>query len=184
VTDRVRAIDGLKAEAEKSYQSLLGLPSRYGEEFRKLDGKRRESQLEEYMDRFLITRQKIKNLGPKRITILQAAGIETAWDVRGRFQPPRIPEGVWDDLQDWSRSKERLFKFDATEAIPAQDLMALNLRFGHEKANLQSRMRQFHGQIDQASREAAQSIASMMQQIQENMQLLKQAEADWQVVEK
>ncbi len=126
VADSSLSIDKLKAEADSDYNSLLALPVRFGDEIQKLKGKQYYWQRQAFLNQFLISQKRIKNLGRKRLAILHAAGIRSAGDVKGRA-PADIPQGVWDDLLNWSRTQERLFAYDPAKPIPTQDITRVSL---------------------------------------------------------
>jgi DNA-binding helix-hairpin-helix protein with protein kinase domain len=182
ISDRVHELNGLKLEAEKCYKSLLDLPTKQKQAIQNLESRRHDLQLEVYLDKFFVSQPKIKGLGPKRIALLQAYGIETAWDVRRQRRPSKIPEQVWREIIDWSAGRERGFKFNPAIPVSAQDVATVNIQLGQERLQLQTRLKQFHTQGIHISKETAREKAVLEEQLCSALQSQKQAEADLLIV--
>jgi DNA-binding helix-hairpin-helix protein with protein kinase domain len=182
VADRTHSINNLKLEAEKCHRSLTELPAKQRQSMQNLETRRRELQLEAFLDQFFVSKQKFKGLGPKRVGTLQAYGIETAWDIRRHHRPNRIPDQVWRDMKSWSASKETGFRFNPSIPISPQEIAAVNSQLMQEKLQLQTRLQQYHTQVAHISRESFREQTVLEKELLANRQRQQQADADLAVL--
>lgn len=115
--DRKRSeLDGLRRELE-------ALPSRRQAKLDDLMARRRETQLEQFLDRFEIPAKGISGIGPARKASLESYGIETAADIlRHKLGTvPGIGPARMAALLKWRRSIESKFRFDSSKGIDPQD---------------------------------------------------------------
>jgi DNA-binding helix-hairpin-helix protein with protein kinase domain len=70
-----------KTELNELIRSLTDLPSEERRQVQLLEQKKREAQLQRYLDRFLIANAKIKKIGSGRKAVLASFGVQTAADV-------------------------------------------------------------------------------------------------------
>ena len=109
--------------------------------FRILEQKKREAQLNRYLDRFLIANAKITKIGSARKAVLASFGIETAADVERSkisaiqgFGPTLVAA-----LMAWRQNLANKFVFNASEPINQNDLMTLRSRIANRRAELEQR---------------------------------------------
>ncbi len=92
---------------------LRALPSR--EKFM-MEERRRTSQLDDFLRRHHIARQKIPDIGPVRSAMLAKYGIETAWDVKNMGYVPRLGAGEV-SLKLWVAGIESRFVYKASAPL-------------------------------------------------------------------
>ncbi|MEY2484190.1 MAG: hypothetical protein QOK24_2718 [Verrucomicrobiota bacterium] len=175
-----------KSEYNKRRTELRAIYDRYARidqeranEMQKLEQKKRELQLREYLDRQIIRRAGIEGIGPTRVASLLAYGIESALDVRPNISVPGIGDTYRRRLLDWRRLCETNFRFNAAAPVPPQEIQQLNARMATLRnqlvsdlkqgpqalANLgagaRSRIVQLEAQLDVAVKRQAQATADL-----------------------
>lgn len=131
-----------RTELRQAYERYSRLDQERASEMQKLEQKKRELQLREYLDRQIIRRAGIEGIGPGRIAALQAYGIETALDVRPSMSVPGIGNTYTRRLMEWRRLCESNFRFNATAPIPPQEIQQLNARMMTLRNQLVSDLKQ------------------------------------------
>ena len=81
VADYQQQFGKKKAELQAAYNRYLRLDQEKREQLQKLEAKKRELQLNEFLDKILIRDYDIPEIKDKRKQALQAYGIESAFDV-------------------------------------------------------------------------------------------------------
>jgi DNA-binding helix-hairpin-helix protein with protein kinase domain len=116
-----------KAEADGLKRAHDALLQERADRLRKLHENHRQSQLEEYLDRFEIATARIKGIGPAKVTILQSYGIETALDVNQQrvlgisgFGPKTVA-----NLLAWRQTCEQSFRFDPQKGVSPTEVAAV-----------------------------------------------------------
>lgn len=107
-----------KDAALKALESLMvelrGLP----EKRRKITEQRRHGlQLNEFLDRRRLERATIDGIGPKRMGILLANGIETALDAKRAGYIPGFGPFLMSKLETWVKSCEHQFRYDPVRPL-------------------------------------------------------------------
>jgi len=119
-------LNRLRWEAEETFRQIERLPLTYRNGLKDLEAKRRDIQLREHLNKYLIARRKFTGLGPIRKALLQANGVETAADVYfARYRVRGIPVEVWDALRKWSVDHSQKFVFNQAEPTPPQEIANL-----------------------------------------------------------
>lgn len=167
------------AELRQAYERYSGLGRERAGEMQKLEQKKRELQLREYLDRQIIRRAGIDGIGPSRVAALLAYGIESALDVRPNMSVPGIGDVYRRRLMEWRRLCESNFRFNAAAPIPPQEIAQLNARMTtlqnqlvsdlkqgpQNLANLgagaRGRIVQLEAQLEVAARRQVQAVADM-----------------------
>jgi DNA-binding helix-hairpin-helix protein with protein kinase domain len=167
------------SELRTAYERYSRLDRERAMEMQKLEQKKRELQLREYLDRQLIARAGIQGIGPGRVAALQAYGIESALDVRPSMNVPGIGDVYRRRLLEWRRLCEGNFRFNAAAPIPPQEIQQLNARMttlrnqlvsdlkqgpqtlANLGAGARGRIVQLEAQLDVATRRVAQAAADV-----------------------
>jgi hypothetical protein len=124
-----RELDGWRTRAglhdlEALREQLRSAKQRYldlvGDERRQIDdyrSKRREHQLEAYLEGFDLSRASIKGIGPAKLTTLSSFGIDTAADITAaRLEiVPGFGDALIGRLIDWRLRQTRRFVYNASE---------------------------------------------------------------------
>jgi hypothetical protein len=132
-----------KKEANDVVRALADLPNEEKRGIQVLEQKKKESQLNRFLDRFLIAHAKIKKIGSGRKTVLASFGIETAADIDARkisgiqgFGPSLVAE-----LVAWRQTQASKFLFNPNEPTNQADLAALKSKIAARKADLENKIR-------------------------------------------
>ena len=131
-----------RTELRQTYERYSRLDQERSSEMQKLEQKKRELQLREYLDRQLIRRAGIEGIGPGRIASLQAFGIETALDVHQNMSVPGIGTAYKRRLMDWRYLCQDNFRFNAAAPIPPQEIQQVNARIMTLRNQLVSDLKQ------------------------------------------
>lgn len=103
------------AELTEARSTYLRLGDNERQKVTEYQQNRRAEQLKQYLDTFLIRRQKIKGIGPGRVTTLASYGIETALDVTQHrvVNVPGFGPKTAEMLLLWRRQLEGRFVYNA-----------------------------------------------------------------------
>ncbi len=172
--------DKRRAELRKAYERYARLDKERASEMQKLEHKKRELQLREYLDRQLIRRAGIEGIGRGRADALEAYGIESALDVVPTMSVPGIGDTYRRRLMEWRRLCEGNFRYNAAAPIPPHELQQLNARMitlrnqlvsdlkqgpqilTNLGAGARGRMAQLEAQLNGAAQRQAQATADIL----------------------
>ena len=171
-----------RIELRQTYERYSSLNQERLSEMQKLEQKKHELQLREYLDRQLIRRAGIEGIGPGRIAALQAYGIETALDVRPNMSVPGIGNTYRRRLMEWRRLCESNFSFNARAPIPPQEIQQLNARMTTLRNQLLSDLKQGPQLLANLGAGARSRIAQLEAQLEVAAKQQAQAAADMKVV--
>jgi DNA-binding helix-hairpin-helix protein with protein kinase domain len=166
------------AELRTAYDRYSKLDRERAMEMQKLEQKKRELQMREYLDRQLIARAGIQGIGPGRVAALQAYGIESALDVRPRMNVPGIGDVYRRRLLEWRRLCESNFHFNAAAPIPPQEIQQLNARMTTLRNQLVSDLKQGPQNLANLGAGARGRIVQLEAQLDVAVRRLAQAAAD------
>jgi DNA-binding helix-hairpin-helix protein with protein kinase domain len=131
-----------KEEYRKKYERLIHLEQEKKAEIARLNNQKRQLQLDAFLDRQLLTKAKIRGVGPKLTSELLSYGIETALDVTNAQLVPGVGPTKYQELLRWRASCESRFRFDANAALPATALNQMHTRFASIRQTIESELRQ------------------------------------------
>jgi DNA-binding helix-hairpin-helix protein with protein kinase domain len=172
-----------RGELRQSYERYVRLDQERAIEIQKLEQKKKDLQLRDFLDRQLIIHAGIRGLGPSRVAMLQACGIETALDVTSSLTVPGIGETYTHRLLNWRRQCESKFRYNASTPIPAQELHQLDVRINTQRNNLVSDLKQGPQILANLGAAARSRVLQLEAQIDVNTQRLAQAWADLSALE-
>jgi DNA-binding helix-hairpin-helix protein with protein kinase domain len=130
-------------DAKGLHRRLKNLRAEHDSEVARLRSDKRTAQLELWLRRFLLVEHRIPKIGPVRLATLTSYGIETAAEVQ-EARIARIPgfgPGLIEVLLDWRASLQKRFRVDPREAMPANQIRALELKYGQLHASLLAQLR-------------------------------------------
>jgi DNA-binding helix-hairpin-helix protein with protein kinase domain len=166
-----------------AYQALDGEKQN---ELAKMTQNAREIQLTHYLERHLIRVHDIPDIGPKRKATLAAWGIDTAADIT--WQSVAAVQGFGPSLQArllaWRGWIESRFVFDATRAVPQQDLDAINYRWRRRKADLEQQLRTGADEARRANAAIRQRRQAIAKELQRPAREWAQAAADVEEIDR
>ena len=171
-----------RTELRQAYERYARLDRERSEEMNKLEQKKRELQLREYLDRQLITRAGITGIGPGRAATLQAYGIESALDVTGSMSVPGIGPTYYHRLMEWRRHCESRFRYNAAQPIPAAEIHQLNVRMATLRNQLLSDLKQGPQLLLNLTGAARGSVVTLEAQIDAALRRRAQAAADLRIL--
>jgi DNA-binding helix-hairpin-helix protein with protein kinase domain len=171
-----------RTELRQAYERYSRLDKERATEMQKLEQKKRELQLREYLDRQIIRRAGIEGIGPGRIAALQAYGIESALDVRPNMSVPGIGDTYRRRLMEWRRFCESNFRFNAAAPIPPQEIQQLNARMMTLRNQLVSDLKQGPQLLANLGAGARSRIAQLEAQLEVAVFQQTQAAADMNCV--
>ncbi len=111
------AFDHVRDDLRKKLMLLISdyraLPAK---EQNMINERKYNSQLEDFLGKHVISKQKIAHVGPARSAILEQYGIETAWDVKHMKYVPKLGQGEH-NLKVWLRRVESRFLYRPEEPV-------------------------------------------------------------------
>ncbi|HVF70045.1 MAG TPA: hypothetical protein VM940_00370 [Chthoniobacterales bacterium] len=170
-----------QAELRTAYDRHSGLDRERAAEMQKLEQKKRELQMREFLDRQLISRAGIQGIGPNRVAALQAYGIESALDIRPNINVPGIGDVYRRRLLEWRRLCEGNFRFNVAAPIPPQEIQQLNARMTTLRNQLVSDLKQGPQNLANLGAGARGRIVQLEAQLDVAACRLAQATADVEV---
>lgn len=139
----------------------------------------RAAQMERFLDRFQIGREKIPGIGPSRTAVLASFGIETAWDVTPAAVQavPGFGPATAAKLIAWRQGKETQFQFNPNAPAPAADVQAV-------EADMKARAQQLAGVLRSGPALLRQASADAVRALAEAEPILKARWIDWRIAER
>ena len=142
----------LRAELERAVGEYKGLPAAKAQAREKLKADRRQRQLHDHLDRFLIHRASIPGIGPVKSATLRSFGIESAADVV-RYKILQISgfgPATADKLTAWRTKLERRFVYNPqpTSSDAAAEAR-VEAEFGAKRASLSKKIAGGHAEMSQ-----------------------------------
>ena len=172
-----------RAELRVIYDRYIHLDREQMAEMKKLEQKKRDFQLKDFLLRKMIRNAIIPGIGDGRKDTLQAYGVETAWDVTPRMNVPGIGEAFTLRLLQWRRQCEGRFSYNASAPIPVQEVHELNVRINMIRNNLMSDLKQGPQSLMNIWASAKSQIAQIEYQLQEAITRRAKCHADLRFVQ-
>ncbi|MET4133688.1 DNA-binding helix-hairpin-helix protein with protein kinase domain [Porphyrobacter sp. MBR-155] len=153
----------LHLELEDAVEEYKGLSAKKAKAQTKLQNDRRNRQLTEYLDRFLIRRASISGIGQAKKAVLVSYGIESAADVKQNaiLNIPGFGPATADKLMKWRAGLERRFQYNPN---PTPSDAAAQAKLDADFANRASALAK---KIDGGQAELQQSAAGMRSRLQQ-----------------
>lgn len=169
-----------KSRAEALLREVNGLPAEERRAIQQLAQKKRDVQLQRFLERFQIKSAKIRKVGSGRKSVLASFGIETAADIeRNRiasiqgFGPVLISQ-----LLAWRSSVEGRFVYNAREPLSPADVAVVKATIATKKVRLETSLRSSVEELQEAANFASDQRRSLAVAANTAFAKLKQAEAD------
>lgn len=167
-----------KAELEAAYNRFLRLDQEKREQLQRLEVKKRDLQLKEYLDRQLISHFKIDGIGPKRASALRAYGIESALDVTRHMSVPGIGDTLINFLLQWRYRCEMAFRFDPSKPVPSSEIRTVELGITDLRRSLEIELRSGPQSLNELIVAAEKMLREFEARTASLVQKRVQAEAD------
>jgi TonB family protein len=142
-----------KRKTDSLIRSLSDLPNEEYQQLQILEQRKREDQLTQYLERFVIANAKIQKIGSARKAVLRSFGIETAADI-DRTRISRIQgfgPTLVSSLLGWQQDLVARFVFNPKAPIDSRNLSALKARIAGRKKELEAKIRAAVTSLQQAS---------------------------------
>jgi len=167
-----------KTELQAAYNRYLRLEQEKREQLQKLEARKRELQLNEFLDKILIRDYDIPEIKSKRKQALQAYGIESAFDVSYSMSVPGFGPHLISVLLNWRRQCETRFRFNPAGPLPQKELHELNLRMTDLRRSLEIELRSGPQGLNEISVTAERKLRECEARTATLIQKQTQAEAD------
>ncbi len=178
VADYQQQFGKKKAELQAAYNRYLRLDHEKREHLQKLEAKKRELQLNEFLDKILIRDYDIPEIKAKRKQTLQAYGIESAFDVSYSMSVPGFGRHLVSVLLNWRRQCEGRFRYNPVGPLPQKELHELNLRMTDLRRSLEIELRSGPQNLNEMSVMAEGKLRECEARTSSLIQKRAQAEAD------
>jgi DNA-binding helix-hairpin-helix protein with protein kinase domain len=142
-----------KRETDYLVRSLSDLPNEEKRQLQILEQKKREDQLNHYLERFVIANAKIPKIGSARKAVLRSFGIESAADIdRSKISAIQgFGPTLVSSLMTWKQDLVARFVFNPNEPVNPRDLSALKAKIASRKGELEGKIRAAVVSLQQAS---------------------------------
>lgn len=141
IADYQQQFGNRKSELQAAYKRHLRLDQEKREQLQKLEARKRELQMNEFLDKILIRDQAIPEIRTRRKQALQAYGIESALDVVNSMNVPGFGPRLISVLMSWRRQCEAQFRFNPAAQLPQKELHKLDLRMADLRRSLEIELR-------------------------------------------
>jgi DNA-binding helix-hairpin-helix protein with protein kinase domain len=178
--NRFPAHAAARAAATRASRQWDGLPSRRDERYRQLEKNKHQEQLRQFLQEQLIESADIKQIGPGRVAMLSAYGIDTAWDVEIQRvrQVPQFGPKLTDRLVAWRQERERAFVYDPSRPLPQEAVVRLDKEIEDAQRRLVDDMRRALRALQAAHASEPAVAATAAQHLRAAKLMVLQAEAD------
>jgi len=139
-----------------------------------LEARRRELQLEAWLDRIPLADARLEGLSRSAVIVLASNGIETARDVSAEAlrRVPSLGLSVLKLLLAWRRRQERAFRFDDRKGLEPEALAALEREVQQRRAELVQALADGPARLRNAARQLEMRRAAL---VRESEAVLRQA---------
>lgn len=170
------------AAATRASREWDDLRSLRTERYRQLQENKRQEQLRQFLQTHLIKSARIKGIGPGRVTMLSAYGIDTAGDIEIQRvkQVPQFGPVLVDRLVGWRREREHAFVYDPSRPLPVEAMIRLDKAIQDAQRRLIDDLRRALRALKAAHTSEPEAAANAAQRLRAAKFGLLQAEADLQ----
>lgn len=178
VADYQQQFGKKKSELQAGYNRYLRLDQEKREQLQKLEAKKRELQMNEFLDKILIRNHDIPEIKTRRKQALQAYGIESALDVSYSMNVPGFGRHLISVLLTWRRQCEAGFRFNPSGPLPQNELHELNLRMTDLRRSLEIGLRSGPQSLNEITVTAERKLRECEARTASLVQKRVQADAD------
>ncbi|MGH4012232.1 MAG: hypothetical protein ACRDTH_29405 [Pseudonocardiaceae bacterium] len=168
------------AAATRASRQWDGLPSLRAERCQRLENNKRQEQLRQLLQTQLIESARIKGIGPGRVAMLSAYGIDTAADIEIQRvqQVPQFGPVLADRLVAWRQEKEHAFVYDPSRPLPQEAVIRLEKEIEDAQRRLVDDVRRALRALKAAHASEPAAAATAAQRLRAVKLILLQAETD------
>jgi DNA-binding helix-hairpin-helix protein with protein kinase domain len=156
------------------------LPRVRAEKHRQLEANKHRVQLQQFLQAQLIESASIKGIGPSRIAMLSAYGIDTAADVNAARvqQVPQIGPVLTDRLVAWRQTREHSFVYDPSQPLPRESIARVEKEMQDVRLKVLEKLRRSLRDLQSASADEPAAAVAAAQRLHQATIALGQAEAN------
>ena len=139
-----------------------------------------DSQLNQFLDQFLIKDSTIPSIGSVRKNTLLSFGIETAADIdyTRLINIPRLAKSSIQELMNWREKLKQNFRFNPTKEVNPLDIRAINQRFTPKLRQLEGALLAGPEQLSQIRQKILQNRSQLLLEVEKATQEIAQAKID------
>ncbi len=178
------AFNSTRDALQKVYDRLLHLDRERKAELQSLETRKRQIQLDAFLDTQLLKNARITGVGPAKLGTLLAYGVESALDITNRLAVPGIGPVFLSRLVDWRRNCESRFRFNPNQAVPAAEMHALNVKYANIRKTLEIELQAGPAKLTQINSRAAAQREPLHQKITGLIKSYTQLKSDLQAIPK
>lgn len=173
-----------KQQMIKNYERYINLNSERQKEQKLIESKRYDIQLEDFLEKFMLSNSGIRDIGPNRKATLLSYGIETAAHIKKQdiLQIPGFGNHLCGILLSWREACKKRFVFDPSKPIPQQVIDALNKKMVQLKTQLKEDMRRDINKLNSLNTQTVSRFKELDSKLPFLLKELKQEEADYSKV--
>lgn len=166
-------------QAKREYERL---PDLRRQRLQDLERRKRQLQLEAFLDRFEIDKSKIPGIGPGRKAVLESNGIETAADVvHARITSiPGFGDSLAQKLIKWRQTIEQKFVFDPNKAIDRSAVAALENEINNSRSKFEDTLRKGQAELLRIRQTALAKRETIRPRLEEALREAAQAEVNYE----
>jgi DNA-binding helix-hairpin-helix protein with protein kinase domain len=145
-----------------------------------LEKNKRQEQLRQFLQAQLIEPARIKGIGPSRVAMLSAYGIDTAGDIEIQRvqQVPQFGPVLANRLVAWRQEREHAFVYDPSRPLPREAVIRLEKEIEDAQRRLVDDLRRALRTLQAAHASEPAAAATAAQRLYAAKFMLLQAEAD------
>lgn len=168
------------ADLRQKRQQYEDLPTQRQRRLTELQSKRRQLQLQRFLEQFRLARSDIRGIGAGRKATLQSYGIETAADITESaiLAIPGFGPSFTGNLVSWRRTLEHRFVFDPNRGIDQRDIDAVERDIAATRAKLEQALVGGGARLSQIVQQTIIRRQSLRAGVEQLLHELAQAEAD------
>lgn len=169
-----------RSHLKKLAKEYRELPSHETALLQELEGRRREIQLQRFLEGYRIGRARIDGIGDGRKTILASYGIETAFDVTEHAVRgvPGFGEVLTSNLVEWRKSVARKFSFNPSLATDSAAIHQVRDKIARRRDEIERALRRGPIELEQLRADVIAVRSNPAQRMIEARRALAQAQAD------
>jgi len=171
-------------ELDTKRTQYIGLAALRQQKLHQLEAHRKQSQLQKFLDGYVIWHADISNIGPSRKSTLQSYGIETAADVTQSavMNVPGFGPTFTNKLLSWRSMLERKFIFNPALAVDATEIAKAEAEIASTRQKLEQELQHGVGQLHRISQQITTQRQALMQQAEKCLRDIAQAQADLSIL--
>jgi DNA-binding helix-hairpin-helix protein with protein kinase domain len=181
VTDYQQQFGKQKTALQNAYNRYIRLDQEKRDQLQKLETKKRELQMNAFLDNILIRDHEIPEIKAKRKQALQAYGIESALDISYSMSVPGFGRHFKTVLLNWRRQCEVRFRFNPAAPIPQKEVHEVNLRIADLRRTLEIELRSGPQSLNELATTAERKLRDCESRTTSLIQQRAQSEADLSV---